>query len=97
MKIFNNPQLSKVMNLYNKNKSAAVDKAEGVKSKKDQVEISDKAKEFQIAMKAFKALPDIRENKVNEIKQRIETGSYNVSGQEIAEKMVQSVQIDKKI
>ncbi|KAB3539678.1 flagellar biosynthesis anti-sigma factor FlgM [Alkaliphilus pronyensis] len=97
MKIFSNPNISKVMKIYEKSKKHT---SEGVKEtdySKDKLELSNNAKELQIALKAYKNLPEIREEKVKEIKDRIQQGSYNVAGKEIAEKILQGVQIDKKI
>jgi len=97
MKIFNNPNVTKAMKVYNRTNNNSSQKASGVELPKDQLELSTKAKEFQVAMKAFKELPEIREAKVNEIKERLHQGSYNVSGQEIAERIFESIIIDKKI
>ena len=44
--------------------------------------------EFQIAKQAVKDAEDIRVDKVNKYKDAIASGTYNVSSQEIAEKMV---------
>ena len=97
MKIINNPNIAKAMQVYNKLNNNSSEKVCGVELPKDQLELSTKAKEFQVALKAFKELPEVREAKVNEIKEKLQQGSYNVSGQEIAEKIFQSIMIDKKI
>ena len=39
-------------------------------------------------MKILDTLPDVREEKVAQIKQRIEEGSYEIDGKKIAEKMI---------
>ena len=97
MKIFNNPNVTKAMNVYNKSSNNSSQKVSGIELPKDQLELSTKAKEFQVALKAFKELPEVREAKVNEIKEKLQQGSYNVSGQEIAEKIFESIIIDRKI
>lgn len=97
MKIFNNPNIAKALKVYNKTNEASGQKVSGVELPKDQLELSTKAKEFQIALKAFKELPEVREAKVNEIKDKLQQGSYNVSGHEIAQKIFESILIDKKI
>lgn len=56
--------------------------------KKDKLEISDTAKYFQIALKAAKDSPDIRSEKVDRIKAEIEAGTYNVSAEDVAKKMM---------
>ncbi len=97
MKIFNNPNIVKAMNVYNKSNNKAVEKAEPTKQSKDKIEISEKAKEFQVAFKAFNNLPEVREEKVKAVQEKIKSGNYHVSGKEIADKMLEGFIIDKKI
>lgn len=56
----------------------------------DAVMISGKAKETVSFARALKELPDVRRDKVAELKARVNSGAYNVSGKDIAEKMVSS-------
>lgn len=56
----------------------------------DQLEISRTAKDYQVAKQAVAGTQDIRTDKVNDIKKRIESGSYNISMEEVADKMVES-------
>lgn len=97
MKIFNNPNVNKAMQIYNKTKSEKVNNTKEVKKPKDELQLSDKAKEYQIAMKAFKKLPEVREDLVNTLKDEINQGKYNVSGKEIADKIIESIGVDRKI
>ncbi|HZK57322.1 MAG TPA: flagellar biosynthesis anti-sigma factor FlgM [Clostridia bacterium] len=97
MKIFNNSNINKIIQVYGKTKTKKVDNTENVEAPKDELQLSNKAKEYQIAMKAFKNLPEIREDLVNELKDKIQQGTYNVTGGEIADKIIESAIIDKKI
>lgn len=82
----------KVSGIYGKNKNIdKTEKTSGVASKKDVVSISNQAKDFQAIMKAVKDVPDIRTDKVNELKDKYESGSYNVDGKDIAQKLFHSV------
>jgi flagellar biosynthesis anti-sigma factor FlgM len=54
----------------------------------DRVALSPEAKVMQKAIKVLEALPDVREEKVAQIKERIAEGSYQVDGKKIAEKMI---------
>ena len=56
---------------------------------KDEVVLSSEAKQIQRAKELIDALPDIREEKVAEIRARIEAGEYEIDGERIAEKMIQ--------
>ncbi|MEW9123759.1 MAG: flagellar biosynthesis anti-sigma factor FlgM [Thermotaleaceae bacterium] len=91
MKISNNPSIQKVVNSYKKNIEGA-SKGEKLKQGKDKVEISEEARSFQVALNAFKKLPDIRNERVEEISKKIHSGNYNPS----AEEVVNSI-FDKKI
>lgn len=89
-------EIPKILGIYDKQKNTGrVEKTSGVTSKKDVVSISNQAKDFQTALKAVRELPDIRADKVNEISKKFESGSYNVSGGEVADRIVNSI-IDKK-
>ena len=54
----------------------------------DDVKISSVGKDFSFAMNAVKNTPDIRMDRVNEISARLERGEYNVSGNDIAAKIL---------
>jgi len=55
---------------------------------KDDVKISSVGKDFTIAMNALREVPDIRMDRVNELSAKIESGEYNVSGEDIASKIL---------
>ncbi len=97
MKIFNNPNINKAMQVYNKKATDKLAKSKGVEGPKDELALSSKAKEYQIAMNAFKKLPEVREDLVQDLKNQIKQGTYKVTGEEIADKMIESVMIDRKI
>lgn len=97
MKIFNNPNVNKAMQIYNKKSTQSMKNSKGVKGPKDELELSNNAKEYQVALKAFKNLPEVRQDLVDDLKAQINQGKYNVSGSEIADKIIQSISIDKKI
>ena len=56
--------------------------------------LSTKAKDIQQLHDAINRLPDIREDKVRELKEHVERGMYDVNGQKIAEKMVAESLLD---
>lgn len=55
---------------------------------KDKYEVSKYAKDYQTARAAMSSVPEIREDKVSRIRDELNSGTYNVSAHEIAEKMV---------
>ena len=56
--------------------------------------LSSEARDFQKAQKAIEALPDVREEKVRELKAQIQAERYDVNGGKIAEKMLSESLLD---
>ena len=54
----------------------------------DRVEVSDKGRAMQVAAAALKQTPKIRADKVASLKARIDEGTYQVPGADIAERML---------
>lgn len=67
------------------NKAASVKGADF----KDKLQISNTGKDLQVAKQAVADASDIREDKIAEIKQRLQNGTYEVSGEEFAQKMME--------
>jgi negative regulator of flagellin synthesis FlgM len=78
---------NKISELY---KTNSVKNTSKVKSSSfsDTLEISQAGKDYQTAKQVVARTPDIRETKVNEIKERMEAGTYNVTVEEVADKIV---------
>jgi len=60
----------------------------------ENVKLSATAKELQQARKAMEATPEIREDKVGQLKGEIEAGRYSVEGDKVASKMLRESLID---
>lgn len=78
---------NKVNQLYNTNNMKKATKTDGG-SFSDKLEISQKGKDYRVAKQVVTQTPDVREDKVSEIKKRIESGTYNLDMTEVAEKVV---------
>lgn len=84
-------EIPKILGVSNRQKNVGkVDKTSGVASKKDVVSISNQAKDFQTINRALRDVPDIRQERVNELSKRYESGKYDVSGKDVADKIVNS-------
>jgi negative regulator of flagellin synthesis FlgM len=57
----------------------------------EHIAISSKAKDIQKATEAVNASPDIRIEKVNQIKEQIANGTYRVSSDHLAEKILENI------
>lgn len=60
----------------------------GVAVPQERIDLSGKAREVQQLQKAVTEAPEIREDRVNELKSRIQNGTYHVSAEDIASKIV---------
>jgi negative regulator of flagellin synthesis FlgM len=78
-----------VNQVQDKNKTAASsEKTEKTATRMDTVEISDTAKRIQEARKQLDEIPDIREDKVAQLKRQIDNGTYAINAEKIADKMI---------
>lgn len=60
----------------------------------EKVNLSTTARDIQQLQEAIRQLPEIREDKVQELKNRIDAGKYNVNGAKVAESMVRESLLD---
>lgn len=79
--------INHVSQLYKPTKTEKVGKTTEY-SKKDSYEISQSAKDYQVAKNAVSKVDDVRQDKVDQMKEALASGTYNVSSQEIADKIV---------
>jgi len=87
VRIYTGPQ--NVSRIYGSSNTSSTNKTSKTSStsKKDDVSISAQAKNYQTVMKALSEAPDLREDKVRELSEKINSGRYFISGQEIFDKI----------
>ena len=54
----------------------------------DNVTISEKGKDVSEMTRTLKSMPEVRADKIADLKERIANGTYNVSGKDIASKII---------
>ena len=86
---------NKISELYNASNVKNTSKVKG-SSFSDKLEISQTGKDYQMAKQIVARTPDVREAKINEIKQRMEAGSYHIKIEDVAEKLVEKYLEDNK-
>ena len=79
-------QVAQIYKTNTKMKATKTEKA----GMRDKVEISDFGKIYQTTKKAVNDASDIRENKVAEIKEMIDNGTYEVSNEDFANKLLEN-------
>ncbi len=67
---------------------AASEQPQQQQTKADTVALSNAAKDIQEAQKQLEAIPDVREDKVAQLKEQIENGTYEIDEEKIADKML---------
>lgn len=85
-------QINNIYETYKKQSIAQV-KPVAKTQKKDEVALSGTAKDFQAIYKLLNTTPDIRQDKVDEIKEKISSGNYNVKAAEVADKILASLDL----
>lgn len=78
---------NKISELYKASSVKSTSKSKGT-SFSDTLELSQTGKDYQAAKQIVARTPDVREATINEIKQRMEAGTYNVTIQDVADKLV---------
>lgn len=82
--------ISQVSGIYtNDKKVSRVESLNNVQGVKDNVKISEVGKDFTIAQKALREVPDVRQDKIDAALAKMEKGEYSeVKGEDIATKIL---------
>jgi len=80
-------------NIQKAQSTSPKDKAAEIKKTNtaDTVDISQRSKEIADIMSAVNQLPDVREAKVQEIKQSVDAGTYTVDPRKVAERILKEI------
>lgn len=81
--------LNQVAAMYKTSKPARTSAAKGPASRYDQVQISQAGRDYQIAKQAVASASDIREDKVAELKSKVDSGNYKVDAGDFASKLLE--------
>ena len=88
MKINNFNAINKI---YRSNSTSAMRRVDSAQSFSDRLEFSKTAKSYTVANSAVSSAPDVRLDKVNAIKAQMAAGTYNVSAEDVADKILSDV------
>lgn len=79
---------NQVASLYKSNRTMKAQSSQGV-NPRDQVYISQAGRDYQIAKQAVADSPDIREDKVSQLRSSMQSGSYMVGTSDFAGKLLE--------
>lgn len=77
--------------IYRSNSTSAMRRVDSAQSFSDRLEFSKTAKSYTVANSAVSSAPDVRLDKVNAIKAQMAAGTYNVSAEDVADKILSDV------
>ncbi|WP_079907177.1 MULTISPECIES: flagellar biosynthesis anti-sigma factor FlgM [unclassified Carboxydocella] len=98
--IISNQQIQYILKAYGQkpvNKGTVKTGGTAAGEGRDQAQLSPEAKALQAALAAVKEAPEVREEKVAELREAVRSGTYNVSAQEIADKMLGRLLVDELV
>ena len=75
--------------LYNREKTQKVQNTKQMSTGRDEVQISSMGRDNQIAKQAVADASDIREDRVAQLKERLDSGNYNVDMNDFANKLLE--------
>ncbi len=80
---------NQIAQIYKSTKPAKAQRTKDVSAERDEVQISSFGREYQIAKQAVANASDIREDKVANIKERVDSGNYSVDVNDFANKLLE--------
>lgn len=96
MKI-SNKQVQNILKIYNQDLKSSYNKAEAVKganSSKDELALSGEGRIKQKAFQVARQANDFRQERVDLLREQISSGSYTVTDDEVADKMIARAIVD---
>ncbi len=97
--IISKTQVQNLLKIYKKDTGKQLDKVQAGKpaTKEDKLAISGESRIKQRCMQAVKQSEDIRLEKVNKLKEQVSSGTYEVTADEVAEKMIERAIVDRLV
>lgn len=88
MRISNVLRTQQLYPISNSSKTAAPARLSRAEEKKDMIALSSQARDYQSVKKALNNVPDIRTDKVDAIKAKMDAGQYDVKTSDIVDQML---------
>ncbi len=82
---------SQIQQIYNASRPVNKTDVSAKAGFKDKLNISNAGKDLQVAKKAVNEAPDVRSEKIASIKAAIDNGTYDVSGEAFADKIMEKL------
>jgi len=69
-------------------RASNVRRASSIEGKMDAVALSSVGRDYQVAVRALKDVPDVREDRVNDVLEKIGAGDFNLNADDIAGRLL---------
>lgn len=83
---------NQVAQIYKTTQKAAAKNTSRISKGRDEVQISQTGRDYQIAKQAVAEASDIREDKVAQLKAKVDSGNYEVNSGDFASKLLEKYQ-----
>ncbi len=83
---------SQIQQLYGLNNKPQKSRTSGDSAFLDTLQVSDSGKDYQVAKNAMGQVSDIRDDRIAELKAQIQEGTYDVSAEDFADKILSKYQ-----
>jgi negative regulator of flagellin synthesis FlgM len=98
--MISNAQIQQVLKQYGDNSTAKkTEKSGGTAAvqRADAVILSQEALNVHQLQKSLRDIPEVRVDRIRTLVEQVESGTYNVSGEEIAEKIIGRIIVDRLV
>ena len=90
-----NPEQLNVQDRQQTKKNAKENKLQPVDSGKDRLELSTDTRKIESYQKIAQEAPEVRTERVNELKEKVDTQTYDIKAEEVAESLITGSIVDE--
>ena len=90
-----NPEQLNVQDRHSKKKDVKENKVQPVDSVEDRLELSTDIRKIESYQKIAQEAPEVRTERVNELKEKVDTQTYNIKAEEVAESLITGSIVDE--
>ena len=90
-----NPEQLNVQDRHHKKKDVKENKVQPVDSVEDRLELSTDIRKIESYQKIAQEAPEVRTERVNELKEKVDTQTYNIKAEEVAESLITGSIVDE--
>ncbi len=90
-----NPEQLNVQDSQQKKKNTKGNQLQSVDSGEDRLELSTDIRKIESYQKIAQEAPEVRKERVNELKEKVDTQTYDIKAEEVAESLIKGSIVDE--